>query len=109
MKPENLQVSLGLLASADLQAGEQVLSHLGDQAELHRGWWSSSNNDYGNLLALENVVVNELLPDGTFPEYPAVVVRSDVFLAQVEHWRRQALSQSYRSLSVLVSAGLTLY
>ena len=109
MKAENLQVSLGLLSSADLQAGEQVLSDLGDQAELHRGWWSSSNNDYGNLLALENVVVNQFFPDGSFPEDPAVVVRSDVFLAQVEHWRRQALSQSYRSLSVLLSAGLTLY
>ena len=37
MEAENLQVSLALLTSADLQAGEQVLSHLGDQSELHRG------------------------------------------------------------------------
>ena len=108
MEAENLQISISLASSGVLQPGEQVLSDLGDQAELHRGWWSSSN-DYGNLLALENVVVNQFFPDGSFPEDPAVVVRSDVFLAQVEHRRRQALSQSYRSLSVLLSAGLTLY
>ena len=97
MEAENLQVSLALLTSADLQAGEQVLSHLGDQAELHkggRGGGSSYKEGGKNLFALENVVVNELLPDGAFPEYPAVVVRSDVFLAQVEHWGGQALSQS---------------
>ena len=37
MKAENLQVSLGLPTSGDLQAGEQVLSDLGDQSELDRG------------------------------------------------------------------------
>ena len=37
MEAENLQVSLALLTSANLQTGEQVLSHLGDQSELYRG------------------------------------------------------------------------
>ena len=30
-----------------------------------------------NLRAPENVIVNNLLPDGSFPEHPAVVVGSD--------------------------------
>ena len=45
-----------------------------------------------NLGTAENMVINDFLPDGTFPEDPAVVVRSDVFLAQMEHGRLETLS-----------------
>ena len=36
MKAKNLQISLASLTSADLQAGEQILPDLGDEAELER-------------------------------------------------------------------------
>ena len=62
------------------------------------------DNEY-NLRAPENVIVNNLLPDGSFPEHPAVVVRSDLFLAQVENWRLEVLyeSQSSNVLSLFPS------
>ena len=61
-----------------------------------------------NLRAPENVIVNNLLPDGSFPEHPAVVVRSDLFLAQVENWRLEVLYESQSSKRI-VFVPLTLY